>query len=242
MCEGMTVTRCVFALVAFALLLTPPQLAAQVRMPSEASQGSEETHAPTRFDIDAQPLATALRGYSEATGIAVLFDDVLVGGRSSPGIHGVADPRDALRVLLVGTGLNAHFSSMNAFTVTADPVSEAEAPTISPIESDKETPSLDEHDAALVQAAIEAALCAHAATRPGGFRLAMQVWIDAGGAIDEVAALAPSDDPRRDARVVATLRGVHLPPSTFRFSPVTVLLTPSTSGSYRCAGAREWGG
>jgi hypothetical protein len=38
------------------------------------------------------------------------------------------------------------------------------------------------------------------------------------------------------------LRGVHLPPSTFRFSPVTVLLTPSTSGSYRCAGAREWGG
>jgi hypothetical protein len=244
----MTVTRCVFALVAFTLLLASPQLAAQVRMPAEASQGSEETHAPARFDIEAQPLATALRGYSEATGIAVLFDDALVAGRVSPGIHGVADARDALRVLLVGTGLNAHFSSMSAFTVTADPVSEADASMAPPTASDNQAPLLDEHGAGLVQAAIEAALCAHAATRPGSFRLAMQVWIDAGGVINDVSALAPSDDPRRDARVVATLRGVRLPPSTSRFSPVTVLLTPSSTGSYRCAGAgagagaRAWEG
>jgi hypothetical protein len=238
--EGMTVTRCVFALVACTILLASPQIAAQVRTPAEASQGSEETHAPTRFDIDAQPLATALRGYSEATGIAVLFDDSLVAGHSSPGIHGVVDPRDALRVLLVGTGLSAHFASMNAFTVTADPSTEADTPAASAADAHSDAPSLDERGAAAIQAAIEAALCAHTATRPGSFRLAMQVWIDAAGAITEVSALAPSDDPHRDARVVAALRGVRLPPSTYRFSPVTVLLTPSAPGAYRCAGSREW--
>jgi secretin/TonB-like protein len=235
--EGMTVTRCVFALVAWSILLASPQLAAQVSTSAEASQGSEETHAPTRFDIDAQPLATALRGYSEATGIAVLFDDALVAGRSSPGIHGVVDPRDALRVLLVGTGLNAHFSSMNAFTVTADPATEAEAQRLPVPDVNSEAPSLDERGATLIQAAIEAALCAHTATRPGSFRLAMQLWIDEAGAITQVSPLAPSDDPRRDARVVATLRGVRLSPSMSRFSPVTVLLTPSAPGAYRCAGS-----
>ena len=238
--EGMTVTRCVFALVACSILFASPHLAAQVRTPAEASQGSEETHAPTRFDIDAQPLATALRGYSEATGIAVLFDDSLVAGRSSPGIHGMVDPRDALRVLLVGTGLSAHFASMNAFTVTADPATEADTPKVSAADVHDGAPSPDERGAAMIQAAIEAALCAHAATRPGSFRLAMQVWIDAAGAITEASALAPSDDPHRDARVVAALRGVRLPPSTSRFSPVTVLLTPSAPGAYRCAGSREW--
>jgi hypothetical protein len=238
--EGMTVTRCVFALVACSILLASPLLAAQARTPADASQGSEETHAPTRFDIDAQPLATALRGYSEATGIAVLFDDSLVAGRSSPGIHGVADARDALRVLLVGTGLSAHFASMSAFTVTADPTTDAEVPAASGVATHDAVPALDEHGAAVIQVAIEAALCAHAATRPGSFRLAMQVWIDGAGVIGRVSALAPSDDPQRDARVVSTLHGVRLPASTSRFSPVTVLLTPSASGTSRCAGSREW--
>lgn len=238
--EGMTVTRCVFALVAWSILFASPQIAAQARNPAEASQGSEETHAPARFDIDAQPLATALRGYSEATGIAVLFDDALVAGRSSPGIHGEATPRDALRVLLVGTGLSAHFSSMNAFTVTAEPATEGEGARRVATEANDAAPSLDDRGAAVIQAAIEAALCAHAATRPGSFRLAMQVWINTAGVVSEVSALAPSDDPQRDARVVATLRGVRLPPSTSRFSPVTVLLSPSTSGAARCAGPRAW--
>jgi hypothetical protein len=234
----MTVTRCVFALVACTILLASPHLAAQGRTPAEASQGSAETHAPARFDIDAQPLATALGGYSEATGIAVLFDDSLVAERSSPGIHGVADPRDALRILLVGTGLSAHFTSMNAFTVTADATTAAEAALPPVTDGHDATAALDVREAAAIQAAIEAALCAHATTRPGSFRLAMQVWIDAAGAITEVSALAPTDDPARDARVVAALRGLRLPPSTSRFSPVTVLLTPSASGAYRCTGSR----
>lgn len=230
--------RSVLALVACMVLLASPWLAAQTRTSTGEPQGSEESHAPTRFDIDAQALATALRAFSEVAGVAVLFDDGLVAGRQTQGVHGVVPPRDALRILLVGTGLNARFSSMNAFTVTASTTSlpdEAAAP------SDREgvaDTSLDERAAAVVQSAIERALCAQASTRPGTFRLAMQLWIDAAGSVADVAALAPSDDTQRDDRVVAALRSMRVPSDIHRFSPVTILLTPSASGIDPCRGTR----
>ena len=234
--------RSVLALVACMVLLASPTLAAQTRTSTGQLQGAEETHVPTRFDIDAQPLATALRGFSEATGVAVLFDDDLVAGRQSQGLHGMAAPRDALRILLVGSGLSAHFSSMNAFTVTASPVDEPAEGVMPADGSAQGGDMLDERAASAVQRAIERALCAHKETQPGTFRLAMQLWVDTDGGVSEVAALAPSDDAKRDDRVLAAIRRTHVPADIHRFSPVTILLTPSASGADPCRGARAWEG
>ncbi|MDQ0008531.1 hypothetical protein J2T07_000690 [Luteibacter jiangsuensis] len=231
-------TRSVLALVACMALLASPWLAAQVRTSTGQPQGSEGTHVPTRFDIDAQALATALRAFSETTGIAVLFDDGLVAGERSQGLHGVAAPRDALRTLLVGTGLVAHFSSMNAFTVTAssqDPADDGVAPRHEAVPTGDR---LDERSARVVQAAVERALCAHEDTRPGGFRLAMQLWIGNDGGVTDVAALATSGDQERDDRVLATLRSLRLPADVHRSSPVTVLLTPSANADEACRAHR----
>lgn len=231
-------TRSVLALVACMALLASPWSASQVRTNAGQPQGSEGTHAPTRFDIDAQALATALRAFSETTGIAVLFDDGLVAGKQSQGLHGMAAPRDALRSLLVGTELGAHFSSMNAFTVTASsqvPTDDGLAPRF---EAAPAGDMLDERAARAVQLAVERALCVHEDTRPGGFRLAMQVWIGDDGSVTDVAALAASDDPRRDDRVLATLRSLRLPADVHRSSPVTVLLTPSVRIDDACRSHR----
>lgn len=230
--------RSVLALVACLVILVSPWPVAQARSPSEPPQGSEETHAPARFDIDEQSLATALRAFGEQGGVAVLFDDALVAERRSPGVHGVVSPRDALRILLVGTGLHARFSAVNAFTVTADETLPAGVAPVATAPARSDQATLDDVDATLIQDAIERALCAHAATRPGEFRLAMQLWIDVSGAIAEAAALAPSANPSRDAQVLATVRSVKLPPRLARFSPVTILLTPSRSPANACRGAR----
>jgi hypothetical protein len=234
----MTVARSVLALVACMALLASPWSASQVRTNAGQPQGSEGTHAPTRFDIDAQALATALRAFSETTGIAVLFDDGLVADKRSQGLYGMAAPRDALRILLVGTGLGAHFSSMNAFTVTAS--SEAtEDDGIAPRhEAMPARDLLDERSARAVQVAVERALCAKEDTRPGGFRLAVQLWIGNDGGVTDVAALAASGDPRRDDRVLATLRSLRLPADVHRSSPVTVLLTPSADADDACRAHR----
>lgn len=222
--------RSVLALVACTILLAPPMVVAQVSGRTDQSPGAEETHAPARFDIDAQPLAAALRAYSEASGIAVLFDDALVADRRSPGVNGMVQAHDALRILLAGTGLTGHFSSMNAFTVTANDPVENDRPANGPIDDEPLVDALDAGSAASVQHAIERALCANATTRPGSYRLAMQLWIDADGSIDRVEALGGSDDPERDGRVVNTLHGVRVPSRIHRFSPVTVLLTRSADG------------
>lgn len=218
--------RSVIALVACMVLIGAVPCHARNETSTATPPGSEGSHAPTRFDIDAQPLAGALRAFSETSGIAVLVDDDLVAQRESQGIHDRAEPRDALRILLAGTGLQARFSSVSAFTVTA--VETAGASDAAPANGD-DRPMLDEHIAAEVQRAIERALCAHAATRPGNYRLAMQLWTDDQGVVSEVSPLAASDDPGRDGDVVATLRGTRLPGVTTRFSPVTVLVRPSAS-------------
>ncbi|UPG88441.1 STN domain-containing protein [Luteibacter aegosomaticola] len=213
-------TRCALALLACALCLGTAAYGSP-REGDDATPGI--SHGTTRFDIDAQPLAGALRAYSENTGIAVLFDDGLVAGHDSPGLHGEAAPRDALRILLVGTGLSAHFTSMNAFTVNANPSEPGEgAVAPSPVPE-----ALLAADAAELQQAVEKVLCTQRDTRPGSFRLALQIWIDANGAVAEVAALAPSDDAQRDGRVLAAIRRARVPARLAASSPFTVLLAPS---------------
>jgi hypothetical protein len=220
------------------VLLVSPTSAMPWQASMEDPQGVGETHAAARFDIDEQPLADALRAFSERSGIAVLFDDALVADRRTAGVHGMVSPHDALRILLVGTGLSAHFSSMNAFTVTASATSRDD--TVVP--PGATASQLTESEAASIQRIIEQALCARADTHPGTFRLAMQVWLDGSDTVSELKALAPSHDTRRDARVLAALHGVHLPSGAARFSPVTVLLVPSAPGTDPCRGPRAWEG
>lgn len=226
--------RSVIALVACLFLTAAHPCVAQEGATTKP-QGSDETHAPTRFDIDAQPLAKALRAFSEATGIAVLFDDDLVASLSTQGVHGMVEPRDALRILLLDTALEAHFASMNAFTVTARSTSREERESVPPpAPVDASRPVLDDRRAATLQHAIERALCADVLTRPGTYRLAMQVWMDDGGSVRRVSPLGSSGDDMRDRRVVQALDGLHVPSMTSRFSPVTVLLTPSSSMTASC--------
>ena len=233
--------RSVLALVACMVLLAPLGSVAQAQTSAGQPQGSEGTHAPTRFDIDAQALATALRAFSETSGTAVLFDDALVADRQSQGLHGEAQPRDALRILLLGTGLEARFSSMNAFTVTLPDTAPAEPPSV-PKQAGAEEPALDNATAGVLQSAIEHALCARAATRPGAFRLAMQLWIDPSGSVANAVALAPSDDPARDDKVLAAVRSIRVPSTLHRFSPVTVLLTPTAGRTDPCRESSAWEG
>lgn len=232
----MNVARSVVALVACMVLFAHMECTARVQASTEQPQGSEGAYAPKRFDIEAQALATALRAFSEASGTAVLFDNALVADRQTRGLHGEASPRDALRILLAGTGLEARFSSVNAVTVTlqASPTADtAPAPDAEP------PPVLDDRAARVLQSAIERALCSHASTRPGSFRLAMQLWIDATGSVSKAIALAPSDQPARDDDVLAAVQAVRVAGTFHRFSPVTVLLAPDRGLSDPCAASRE---
>lgn len=225
-----------FACLALWLGLPWTPWAEAVATPYQTAQPTEPENKSGRillFDIPPQSLLPALRAYSDITGQAVLVDDALAEGRTSPGVHGVFDTTEALQALLTGTGLIASYSSDQAFTLklaghdddagetrqehTANAVSEG-------------TEAVMERYAGTIQHSIEATLCESAATRPGSYRLALQIWLARSGQIEKTRVLTPSDGNHRDRDVLHALHGMMLdPPPPDMPQPITLLLLPQRS-------------
>jgi secretin/TonB-like protein len=205
---------CVALLVANQALAEPPQSFQDLQRDDLAGKTMP-------FEIPPQQLSSALRAYSEATGIAVLVDDSLVATHRSPGVSGVFTPGQALHLLLAGTGLGARYASPNAFTVVAVP----DAPA-API-GEALAPAMDDAASAALQRSVMGALCANAKTRPGSFRLALQLWLDPQGRISRVHALGGSGRPDRDHEVAATLQGTNVGLTRVPGNPVTILILPA---------------
>lgn len=181
------------------------------------------------FDIPAQPLLTALRSYSELTGQAVLVDDALAAGRRASVIHGRYDKIEALQKLLAGTGLVASYSSDQAFTLKLAEPGATVARTVRETPESlgvEENQAVLEHYAGKIQQPIEAALCQSAQTRPGPYRLALQIWIAPSGRIEKTHWLSPNGSQRGE-EVRRALNGLALePPPAGMPQPITLLLLP----------------
>jgi hypothetical protein len=171
------------------------------------------------FDIPAQPLAAALYAYSTAAAVEVVADGALVSGRRSAALKGAFTPEDALRDLLVGTGLTLRRTGANAF-VLAPMAAAAPADPLSP-------PDFADYST-LIQTAMKQALCRIAATQPGGYRTAAQLWIAPSGAVVKAALLSSTGNHDRDAMLAAVLRGLTIgePPPRGLPQPVTLVILP----------------
>lgn len=94
-----------------------------------AAPAQAQTPQAVAFDIPAQPLAGALRLFSQQAKQQVLFDQATVAGRSAPAVQGSLTPRQALDRLLAGTGIVVIQSQPDAFTLRAAPGDTAQTPT-----------------------------------------------------------------------------------------------------------------
>ncbi|NIE78523.1 TonB-dependent outer membrane receptor [Pantoea sp. Tr-811] len=171
--------------------------------------------------IPAQPLGLALDSFGRQSGMAVLVDQALLGGLRSSPINGRYTPREGLQRLLLGTGLEARYSAAQGFTLR--PL-RLQAPAARERPGGTGAGSY----ARALQQAVEQALCVSALTRPGSYRAALQVWIDASGQLVQSRLLATTGDFNRDAALVERLRAVRLQraPPTSLAQPVTLLLRP----------------
>jgi len=204
-------------------------------MPQEATSTDlgapahgEEVDEKFVFDIPAQPLQTALRMYSESTGQAVLFDDSLTLGRRSTGVSGRYGSAEALGVLLEGTGLVAKYSSDHSFTLKLAGAADVQGETgpASNGSADQETEAVLERYAGKIQQPIQEALCQSRLTRPGTYRLALQIWIGPSGKVKDIKLLsAPEDASGKEAYVREALARLTLePPPKLLPQPITLLL------------------
>jgi hypothetical protein len=191
---------------------------------------SVRTPATVDFDIGGQPLVSALDAYSAATGLQVVYDATLAGGRRAQAVKGSMAPDMALQLLLEGTGLVAVYAATNAFTI----VPAATTPQTTSMRSFM--PYL-----AVVQSGVEDAFCRSALTTPGGYRIKFRFWIGHGGEVLQPQLLGSTDDSARDRAIAAMLRAVVIgrPPPPDMPQPVMMAVSPRPPSETGDCAARE---
>jgi len=174
------------------------------------------------FDIPAQPLAAALEQYGDVAGRSVLYNSNLTAGRHSSAVRGPMTVGVALARLLAGTGLSARVLGETSFVLYPAPVT-AQATLPAPVN----------HYYARLQSSLRAALCAEADARPGGYRIALQFWIDPAGKVERFERLGSAGSASVDAGIDHALRRVQVdvaPPAGLA-QPVILVVVPQGSGT-----------
>jgi iron complex outermembrane recepter protein len=80
------------------------------------------------FSITSQDLGSALRAFAIASGKDVVFDPMLVKGKTSQGLHGELTDEEALRRILAGSGLTFERTDSGGFVIHAPDQTPGTAP------------------------------------------------------------------------------------------------------------------
>ena len=94
--------------------LLPSALALAVSMPIAGYVQAQEIE----LDIPAQPLGTALQAFGQQSNLQVLYSPTDVQGKTSTAVKGKQEPKQAIAILLKGTGINYTLQG-NAVTISA---------------------------------------------------------------------------------------------------------------------------
>ena len=174
-----------------------------------------ENAAGRAFVIPAQPLDQALAAFSVSTGLQMLYDSSLAAGRRSSPVSGAMQPREALVLMLAGTGLTARFTSAGAVViyagstsaVTLNPITATAAPVVGRAGVSAEARAYAE----AVQRQTVEALRQDAGLSGGDYALSVRLWVSEQGAARRVEILRGSGDAGRDADFMALASGLRFP-------------------------------
>ncbi|SDS19087.1 hypothetical protein SAMN05216198_1397 [Halopseudomonas litoralis] len=189
-------------------------------------QAIQSNQTQFEFDIAAQPLETALRQYIQTTGLNVLVDSNLTSRQHSPGAQGSFTAEQALRQLIIHSGLDAHYASSRTFTLMPRAQQHKPAQPITPA-----TLEASEFVTAF-QSSLEKVICHSFLLPEGDYRMLLQVWLSPRSTVDTIRLVKPTDDPTRDRQVLDAVRSLRFPPSSGRLpQPITLLLLPNNISS-----------
>lgn len=192
------------------------------------------------FDIETMPLSDALEVFARVTGVSVAADAAHT-RRQASAVRGLMSPAQALERMLNGTGLRMRASEPGSAVVylPARRKSLRDDKPALPLDqlAQHELAGLDSGDpahlqyAARLQGAIMAGLCASPQTRPGRYRLALQVRVDGQGRVTRHKRLDTTGSETRDQRIDQLVGhvGVGMGPPVGLPQPVLVLVLPSSA-------------
>jgi TonB C terminal len=201
----------------------PVDLRAEQREPSAVDDRADDPSAPTMlFDIEEQLLEPAIEKYATVTGVSVLYNSKLTDGITSHGVKGLYTARQALRLMLEGTGLTERRTSPVSMVLMRDPTA-----------ASKDTDELSADDRAYygrVQDGVRARFCSEKSIARGDRRIAMRLWIGAPGNVEKADLLDSTGDAALDRTIVENLRHISIgvPPPPGMTQPMTMLVLPDS--------------
>lgn len=220
------------AVAPLALPETAPSAAAAASRPAL----SAETEPRFDFDLASMPLVQSLERFAAVSGRAAVFPGSLVDGRVAAALRGRYTAQDALRRLLVGTGLQAE--EVRSGSVTALVLKPGPAASTPRTDADANDRADQAEFQAMMQDGVWQALCADRRNAQDNYRSLLRFDVDPGGRIRQPRLLTSTGDVERDATLLAALRQVRLqrpPPAQLR-QPFTMLITPPQAGGPVCPG------
>lgn len=180
-----------------------------------------QTAAPDQridFDIAAQPLDTALTLYFQRTGVQLLYDSSITSGRQCSRLKGRYAPREALALLLRGTGLIASYSSDSAAVITTPERSTASpAVPLGRVVVREKIPAVRLNGVdrlayyGLLEGALRTYLREDPRTAKMTFTVSLALRMSDGGTIAEVTIRQGSGNAARDRLIVDALHGRAAP-------------------------------
>jgi hypothetical protein len=131
---------------------------------------------------------------------------------------------------LEGTGLSARYETSGSYVLQATPLAA--------------DPPLPLHVAryyARVQTALRTALCADNHVRPGNYRVAVRLWINAAGGVLRHERLGSAGEPSLDEELDRKLHNLRIgaPPPASLAQPTTIVILPQADGTTMGCDGRE---
>jgi TonB family protein len=184
------------------------------------------------FDLPALPLSEALEAFGAMTGWSGFYQADTVAGRRAPALAGRYQPAAALRRLLEGSGLAAHFTAPEAFVLEA----QAPAPAAEAVPA---TPRDAAYDG-LLQSRVREIFCRDARIAPAGYRVALSFHVDGQGRVERPMLLDSTGDAARDGAILQAMREVRVgrPPASAAAQPFVMLIVPRALAAGRDCEAR----
>lgn len=97
--------------------LAPRTLLIAVLAALSGTAAAQEAGSPISISLPSQALSEALAQFSATSGTQLLFDERLISGKTASAVKGRMLPREALRQMLLGTGLEARTTGPRVYTL-----------------------------------------------------------------------------------------------------------------------------
>lgn len=177
------------------------------------------------FEIPAQLLQQALEAYSAATGLDVFYNAVIAERRNSNATVGMFTPRQAIQIMLAGSGYVARVTAPGALVIVAERNGSAAGQRVAEARFDGYFSKL--------QARIGEILCALPPEAGDGKDVLLRIWLSASGHVVHADVIGDAETSGPFSNAIARVKFAPPPPELPQ--PVTLVVFPLSKLDQPCA-------